>query len=82
MLNAKDLQLTAFSEKASFKSYSVFRSFSWHGSHFVVHCSGAPPAGMYYADSADRRPFFHVRKYWAYSAMFDLWSVSLLLYHS
>ena len=36
VLNTKDFQITDFSEEASFKSYSVFRSFSRHGGQFVA----------------------------------------------
>ena len=47
VLNAKDFQLTDFSEKASFKNYSVFCSLSRHDGHFVARCNvncarGAP----------------------------------------
>ena len=37
VLNAKDFQLTDFSEKASFESYSLFCSFyGMLGGHFIV----------------------------------------------
>ena len=37
VLNAKDFQLTDFSEKASFESYSLFCSFyGMPGGHFIV----------------------------------------------
>ena len=39
VINTINFQHTNFSEKASFKSYSVFRSFSRHGGHFVARCN-------------------------------------------
>ena len=48
MLNAKVFQLTNFSEKATFKSYSTFRSFSRHASHAA-------------SDQALREPNYNMR---------------------